>query len=119
MCPPTGVKTYHSVHPVENDSASTSFQAHNSVVLMRRLNTHDEIIKKSTTLSDTVKPVTFTREVKWLDWVPSFINYMCTIPGRYGHPLKYIYRESNASDPTPSIDFLDEYVVMVPLIVEA
>ena len=41
------------------------------------------------------------------------------IPGRDGHPLKYMCRDSDAPDPTPNADFLYDYVAMAPLIGEA
>ena len=86
---------------------------------MRRYNTHSKFIKKSDTLSDAAKPVALTKEVKWTDWVPSFMNYLRTIPGRDGHPLKYLCMDSDTPDPTAHTDFLDDYVAMSPLVGEA
>ena len=61
----------------------------------------------------------FTNEVKWNDWAPSFRNYLRTIPGRDGVPLSYITRISDAPDPTPHPDFIDDYVAMASLTGEA
>ena len=83
--------------------------------LLRRFNTHALFIKKSSTLSDAVKPLTMTKDVKWTDWVPSFLNYLRTIPGRDGNPLKYVCRAKDAPDPIPNSDFLDDYVTIASL----
>jgi hypothetical protein len=47
------------------------------------------------------------------------MNYLRSIPGRDGVPLKYICRTSEEADPTPNVDFLDDYVSMAPLHGEA
>ena len=52
---------------------------------------------------------------KWMDWVPTFLNYLRMIPGRNGVPLKYVCRQDDAPDATPQPDFLDEYVNNAPL----
>ena len=36
---------------------------------------------------------------KWEDWKPTFLNYLRSIPGRDGIPLKYVCREKVASAP--------------------
>jgi hypothetical protein len=53
--------------------------------------------------------------MKWEDWKPTFINYLWSIPGRDGIPLKYICREKDEEDDTPNADFIDAYVSMAPL----
>jgi hypothetical protein len=45
--------------------------------------------------------------------------YLRTIPGRDGIPLRYIFRENKAPDPTPNAYFLNDYVSMAPLNGEA
>ena len=40
---------------------------------------------------------------------------VCKLPGRDGVPLSYVVRENDSPDPTPHVDFLDDYVVMAPL----
>ena len=96
------------------DASLTPFPVATTATLIRRYNTHIKFIRKSITLSDAAKPIPFTKDIKWTDWVPSFLNYLRTIPGRDGHPIKYICREHDASDPTPNLDFLDNYVLMAP-----
>jgi hypothetical protein len=69
------------------------------------------------TLSEAVKPDKFKKSTKWQGWKPTFLNYLCSIPGRDGIPLKYICREK---DDEADIDvandvFLDDYVPSAPL----
>ena len=78
-----------------------NFNNANSLTLMRRYKTHKQFIDKSSDLSDAAKPVKFSNNVKWADWSPTFINYLCTIPGRDGVPLNYVLRESGQPDSTP------------------
>ena len=104
---------------LRRDPSVTPYPFANLTVLTRRYNTHSKFIKKEDTLSDAEKPVTLTREVKWKDWIPSFLNYLRTIPGRDGHLLKYVCRDSDASDPTPNVHFLNDYVAMTLLIGKA
>ena len=60
-----------------------------------------------------------TRQVKWEDWAPNFINYVWAIPGRDGVPLKYIIRANDLPDITPNKDFLDDYVKNATLMGES
>lgn len=87
--------------------------------LICRYKTHQLFIKKSKTLSEAAKPAKFTNDTKWLDWIPTLLNYLRHIPGRDGVPLKYICRANDAPDPTPNPDFIDDYVSMAPLRGEA
>ena len=101
------------------DPASRAFPVVDSASLMRRYTTYDKYIKKSVTLTDAAKPVMFTNEVQWNDWAPSFRNYLQTISGRDGVPLRYITRVSDGPTPTPNSDFIDDYVAMTALSGEA
>ena len=51
--------------------------------------------------------------------MPSFLNYLRTITGRYDYPLKYICKKRDAPDPTPNPDFIYDYVSMALLYDEA
>lgn len=97
------------------DPASTAFPVADAPNLMRRYKTHEAYVKKSDALAEAAKPVKFTAETKWEDWYPTLLNYLRTIPGRDGVPLKYVCRERDAPDPTPHTDFLDDYISMAPL----
>jgi hypothetical protein len=71
--------------------------------------------ERSKTISDSAKPSSFTKDMKWEEWQPVFVNYLCTLPGRNGVPLSYIVGDNDESDPTTCTSFLDEYVSMTPL----
>ena len=72
-------------------------------------------VKKAKTIVESAKPGQLTLETKWHDWKPIFINFLCSIPGRDGVPLSYVIRTNDAPDPTPHLNFLDDYVAMAPL----
>jgi hypothetical protein len=101
------------------DPATREFPVADAPNLIRRYKMHAQFIKKSATLSDAVKPAKFTTETKWMDWAPFFLNYLRSIPGRDGVPLKYVCRTDKMPDPTPHADFIDNYVDMTPLDGEA
>ena len=67
-------------------------------------------------MSNAAKPEKFKESTKWEDWTPTFLNYLCSIPGRDAVPLKCVCRDKNEADvTTASEDFLDDYVVAAPL----
>jgi hypothetical protein len=108
------------------DHSTRAFPVADTANLIRRHKTHEQFVKKSSNLSNAAKPEKFKTETKWTDWVPSFLNYIRTIPGRDGIPLRYICRENETPDPMPNVDllddyvdFLDDYVSMAPLNGEA
>jgi len=80
--------------------------------LIRRSKTHQAFVEKAKTLSDIAKPDTFSDKTKWLDWKPTFTNYLKHIPGRSGVPLSYVIRPTGYI-PTPG-DMLDEYIANSP-----
>ena len=83
--------------------------------LLRRYKNHEKFVSSASTLADAAKPGIFTRHTKWDDWIPTFLNYLCAMPGRDGIPLKYICRENHTPNPAPNADFLDDYINMEPL----
>ena len=98
------------------DPASTPFPVNRVAELIRRYKTHEKYITDSSTLSEASKPGKFKESTKWEDWKPTFLNYLRSIPGRDGIPLKYICREADAPDVNPANeDFLDDYVAAAPL----
>jgi len=101
------------------DPTSTAFPIGEVANLTRRAKTHLKFVYKSKTLSETARPVRFTEKIRWIDWAPSFLNFLRVIPGRDGVPLKYVCRTNDLPDPKPCPDFLDEYVAMAPLHGEA
>ena len=84
--------------------------------LIRRYRTHEKFLNDSKTLSEAAKPDKFKEATKWEDWKPTFLNYLRSIPGRDGIPLKYVCREKDEADRvTVNEDFLDDYVASAPL----
>ena len=97
------------------DPAITPFPVAQVADLIRRYKTHEKYLADSKTLSEAAKPEKFKESTKWEDWKPTFLNYLRSIPGRDGVPLKYICRDKDASDMTVvSDDFLDDYVAAAP-----
>jgi Reverse transcriptase (RNA-dependent DNA polymerase) len=84
--------------------------------LIRRYKTHEKFLTDSKTLSEAAKPDKFKESTKWEDWKPTFMNYLRSIPGRDGVPLKYICRDKDEVDALATHDdFLDDYVASAPL----
>ena len=97
------------------DPTALAFPVTETAVLLRRYKTHQIFVDSSSTLSAAAKPEKLTNETKWEDWEPSFENYLRAIPGRDGVPLKYITRKNDMPDPSPNMDFLDDYVMNAPI----
>ena len=57
--------------------------------------------------------------MKWTDWCPVFINFLKTIPGRHGHPLRYVVRDDDNAIIDPSASILEDYVNRAPLVGDA
>ena len=93
----------------------TPFPVNTVSDLIRRYKTHEKFQSDAKTLSEAAKPEKFKESTKWEDWKPTFLNYIRTMPGRDGVPLKYICRENDEPDDTPHDDFLDDYVDMAHL----
>ncbi|KAI2511672.1 hypothetical protein MHU86_2738 [Fragilaria crotonensis] len=98
------------------DPSSVPFPANQTTDLLRRYKTHEKFQTDSKTLAEAAKPEKFKESMKWEDWKPTFLNYLRSIPGRDGIPLKYICREVDAPDTTVlNDDFLDDYLAMATL----
>ena len=97
------------------DPSATPFPVHLVSELIRRYKTHEKFQTDSQTLAEAAKPDKFRESTKWEDWKPTFLNYIRSIPGRDGIPLKYICREHDEAVATLNDDFLDDYVAMAPL----
>ena len=80
--------------------------------LLKKMTTHEQWVERSKTAKE---PKDFTNDMKWDDWIVTFIDYLSQLPGRNGVPLKYVVRDNDLPDPTPNADFLQEYVNMAPL----
>ena len=88
--------------------------------LLIRYNSHQSFCKKAKTISTVAKPEQFTENTKWEDWNPVFLNFLRSIPGRYGVPLKYVCRQHEIPiEGKVYPNFFDEYVEKAPLAGEA
>ena len=97
------------------DPSETPFPTNMTRELMARAETHHQFIKNYETVASAAKPKDFTKDIKWDDWAPTFINYLNSIPGRDGVPLSYIVRENDDPDHTTNTNFLDDYVMTAAL----
>jgi hypothetical protein len=89
------------------DPSMTPFPIEIVSDLIRRYKTHEKFLTDSKTLSEAAKPNKFKESTKWEDWKPTF-NYLRSIPGRDGIPLKYVCRDKDVADITvENEDFLD------------
>ena len=69
------------------DPITVRFPVSNALDFIKRYKHHDAYIKKSKTIMETAKPDNFTDKLKWIEWYPTFINFLHAIPGRNGIPL--------------------------------
>ena len=90
------------------DPANEAFDPNMTQELIRRSKTHAAFVEKAKTLSDVAKPDTFSDKTNWMDWKPTFMNYLKHIPGRRGVPLSYVIRSPGYT--AVEGDMLDEYI---------
>ena len=69
------------------DLIKVRFLVANASDFIKRYTHHDAYVKKSKMITETAKPKNFTEKIKWIKWYPTFINFLCDIPGRNGIPL--------------------------------
>ena len=97
------------------EPGDTAFPIDQITDLIRRYHTHEKYKTDSRTLAEAAKPEKFKEATKWEDWKPTFLNYLRSIPGRDGVPLKYICRDNDEPVLETNDDFLDDYVAMASL----
>ena len=54
--------------------------------------------------------------MQWIDWEPTFQNYLKLVPGIAGVPLAYVIRRQPTPDPNFVGDVLDNYIANAPLV---
>ena len=98
------------------DPSLTEFPVHNIALQINCYNTHKAFVDKTKTISEAARPIKFKENMKWEDWHPTFLNFLCSIPGRNGVPLSYICREYDRPEPSNSnINFIENYIMQAPL----
>ena len=96
------------------DPATLKYPYAEAITIKQKAATHKLFMSRYEAISAAAKPERFTKDTKWEEWAPSFLNYLRTIPGRDGVPLLYITRDMENADPTPQTDYLDEYINNAP-----
>ena len=97
------------------DQTTLTFLVNTAAELLRRVKTHKMFVARSDAIELAAKPDKLTKDTKWEDWDPSFLNFFCAITGQDGVPIKYIVRDNDLPDITPNVDFLDDYIINAPL----
>ena len=100
---------------LNEDPEMEDFTPEQSLTIIRKAKTHKAYMEKSKTISDTATPSQFTDKVKWIDWLPTFKNFLKAIPRQNGVPLSYVIRNEPVIPPEIYVNFLDEYVDRAPL----
>ena len=97
------------------DQTTLSFPVSTVADLLCLVKTHNMFVARSDAIALAAKPDKLTKDTKSEDWDPSFLNYLCAIPGQDGDPLKYIIRDNEILDTTRNVDFIDNYIIITPL----
>ena len=97
------------------DPSTVPFVAANAIQLLHDEKTHKAFVDKSPKMIETTKPIRFTEKLRWDDWVPTFINFLRSIPGRQGVPLCYVIRNHVAPMIDPTADLLQDYINRAPM----
>ena len=84
--------------------------------LFQDLTSCQQFEKRSTLIASQVKPKQFTPKTLFVDWEPTFRNYLSLIPGQHGKPLSRMIRRSVAPDPLVVRPIMDQYVENDPLV---
>lgn len=58
------------------DPSTLPFPIDDAPNLIQRYKTHKAYIDKSKAISETAMPSKFTDKVKWIDWCPTFLNFL-------------------------------------------
>ena len=97
------------------DPSTIPFVTANAIQLLNDEKTHKAFVDKSSKIIETTKPIRFTEKIRWDDWVPTFINFLRSIPGRHGVPLCYVIRNHVVPLIDPLADLLQSYINRAPL----
>ena len=102
---------------IGEDPAMIIYPNNDQLGLIRRYKQHQQFKDKSKTISDLAKPEKLKDDTKWIDWAPSFSNFIKSIPGINGVSLNYIIRDSDepADEDDNTLNFLDNLALCAPL----
>ena len=98
------------------DSSTTVFPISGIIDLLQDLTSCQQFEKRSTLLASQAKPKQFTPETLFVDWEPTFRNYLSLILGQHGTPLSRVIRCSVVPNPLIVRPIMDHYVANAPLV---
>ena len=98
------------------DPTSILFPVNNMVQLHQDLKACINFEKQADLLAGQAKPKPFNIQSQWMDWEPTFSNYLKLIPGITGIPLAYIIRRNAAPDPAITNPIHAHYIANAPLV---
>ena len=98
------------------DSSTTVFPISRIIDLLQDLTSFQQFEKRSTLLASQAKPKQFTPETLFVDWEPTFRNYLSLILGQHGTPLSRVIRCSVVPNPLIVRPIMDHYVANSPLV---
>ena len=98
------------------DPSSIPFPVADMVQLHQDLKACVNFEKQADLLAGQAKPKPFTIQSQWMDWEPTFTNYLKVIPGITGIPLAYVIRRNVAPDPTNTNPVHAHYIANAPLV---
>ena len=101
------------------DPSNILFPVNNMVQLHQDLKTCLNFEKQADLLAGQAKPKPFNVQSQWMDWEPTFSNYLKLIPGTTGIPLAYIIRRNVAPDPAILTPIHAHYIANAPLVGDA
>ena len=93
------------------------FPVGDALTYVRRSKLHTLYIEKSKILSDAAKPDKLIETTKWIDWYPTFLNFLRAVHGVNGVPLSYVVRNNAVAAVVedPTLDYLENFVQMCHL----
>ena len=98
------------------DPANLLFPIGNMVQLHQDLKACINFEKQADLLAGQAKPKSLTIQTQWMDWEPTFTNYLKLIPGTTGIPLAYVIRRDVAANPAIINPIHDHYIANAPLV---
>ena len=101
------------------DPSSIVFPIGNMVQLHQDLKSCLNFEKQADLLAGQAKPRSFTIQTQWMDWEPTFANYLQLIPGITGIPLAYVIRRNAIANPTVLTPIHAHYIANAPLVGDA
>ena len=78
--------------------------------LIERYNTHKQWTEDASTMANNATFKSLTKNMEWMDWRSTLVNFLNSKPGRNRVPLNYVVRDNKGTVVRNNINFLDNYV---------